>query len=1121
MAAIDHTPTQDRAASALLPGLMCHLKAIARPLAALVAAAHLALALQPLSAIAQDKGQAPAANPIAREQMQRLLTWDAKAREARHQSRHDEGAARRLDALLQQAHEQAGDLLAQQGQPAGQAAMQPAASAPAPKASTTPVFNPGTTPAQLLASLEAIAQATAAAREDLAAARQELLRQGASAPILARHDEAAAAFEQREQAFHGLQQRLARTPPMARSAAAMPHNDLQQLQTLLAQGTAQRPLTPGQPLPWRNPTATRRLPSDSQAQWEQRLHWLQQTDPAQQTPQARQKSQAPQTPQTRPGAIARQDHHTGTTTIAGPQFTTPPPAEEAPTPADLAETDETGLTDAIRAKARELGHNPVAIQNWVRNHIEWVPTWGAIQNADSVLASGRGNAFDIASLTIALLRASRIPARYQLGTIELPAAQAMNWAGGMAQPAAVQQLLGQGGIATHGVQAGGRISHIRLEHIWVSAYVNYAAGRGAVDGGDHLTPPQHPSPDAQLNAWIPLDASYKQYQYAKGMDLAAAVPLDAQSLLDAARKGATVNEAEGWVQNLNQAAIQNQLQQYQARLKTYIDGQNAQATVGDVIGKKIIPERQPATLSGQLPYPVIAESAPISRIPAGLQHRFTYTLSDEAGNPLLSYTEKTSQLIGKRLTLSYPAADQASEDLIASYLPKPHADGSPIQPGELPTSLPGYLIRLKPRISLDGQTVAQGTQALTMGKALTGQGGFTLYSNPMQWDLTNDSSHTAGQATAIGISAGGIHARQLDDLKNRLEQAKTQLQANNVQNLTGEQISGDLLTAVLWSWFAAAQSHNRLSQNQAGIVETPGLSYGLFHAVAQPVYSWGVVRRVEFPGVNMDIGHIRNLTWAKDNDKKKAIAYNRLRGQYMSALEHAVPERFFNDPAQCNLVGTEKPVAGLPNCPQGISAVKALGLAAAQGQKIYTITPEVYAANPNILNTALGAHSVDTRSRVQRALDSGMEVTIHQAPIVESGWKGAGFTSLDPTNGAGGYTIEGGSSGGWLYLAASALQSISGIAISMFFMATLAPIIAPYLAMVGITFIAPAISFWILAITIFITIAISEMASRLDVKNKEFDVYEKIMTIMTFLPSLGSRNGMLWLFVRGIVFMRA
>ena len=299
-----------------------------------------------------------------------------------------------------------------------------------------------------------------------------------------------------------------------------------------------------------------------------------------------------------------------------------------------------------------------------------------------------------------------------------------------------------------------------------------------------------------------------------------------------------------------------------------------------------------------------------------------------------------------------------------------------------------------------------------MGAYLQGQGGFTQLYDPTQWDLTPDASYTAGQATAIGISAGGISAKQLDTLKTRLENTKTQLQANNVQNLTGEQISGDLLTAVIWSWFAAAESHNRLSQNQAQMIENPGLSYGLFHAVANPIYSWGVVRKVTFPGVNMDIGHVRNITWAKDNDDRKWVAYNRLRGQYMSALEHAVPERFFNDPQKCNLQGASNPTAGLPDCPQGISAVKALGIAAQQGQRIYTITQKVYNDNPNIVNTALSAHSYDTQNRVQQSLDAGYEVTIHERPITESGWTGAGYTQIDPATGAGAYTIEGGSNGG-------------------------------------------------------------------------------------------------------------
>lgn len=491
------------------------------------------------------------------------------------------------------------------------------------------------------------------------------------------------------------------------------------------------------------------------------------------------------------------------------------------------------------------------------------------------------------------------------------------------------------------------------------------------------------------------------------------------------------------------------MQQYQAQLQSYINSQNAGATVGDVIGKKIIAERMPSTLSGQLPYTVVTENPATSRIPASLQHQFQYSLMDQWGEQILSYTAKVSQLAGKRITLSYVPADKATEDLIASYLPKPHADGSPIQPSELPTSLPGYLIRLNPQINVDGQVVARSSMGLTMGTDLQGQGGFTQYSNPTQWDLTPDSSHVVGQATAIGISAGGISAKQLEVLKARLESTKSQIQANSAAALAGEQISGDLLTAVIWSWFAAAERHNRLSQSQAGVSETPGLSYGLFHAIAEPIYSWGVVRQVRFPGVNLDIGHIRNLTWAKDNDLSKWVSYNRMRGQYMSALEHAVPERFFSDPAQCNLAGLTTSVAGLPDCAQGISAVKAIGLATSQGQKIYTITPKVYRDNPNLLNIALSSHSMTTRSRVQNALQSGMEVTIHQAPIVESRWKGAGFFSIDPQTGSGAYTIEGGANGGWYSLlgeAGGALLAILGIS-SLLSMAKLIPLItvAPWL----------------------------------------------------------------------------
>ena len=881
--------------------VMRSFKRVVRPVAYMVTTAHLMLALQPLSAIAQEKGQT-GYNPVAQSQMQRLQQWDAKVKEANYQTqKNEQGVASRLNDLIKRASEQTNDLLVQQD----------LASPVKRKSAEVAIYNQKTTPSSLQDTLAAIQDENIAARDDFKKMREELVQRGLSAEILKRHDDAVAQFEQKVQKFDALIARMSNTNNglQSKSIEAVNNSDLQTLKALLDEGAPQKKIKASQDLPWRNPTPTKREPAQTRQEWSQQLGIV----------------------DTQPMKVMK------VTSVGGVQFTVPPSADEAPTDADLAQTDEVVLTDAVKAKALALNKNPVAIQNWVRNNIEWVPTWGAVQNADSVLSSGRGNAFDIASLTIALLRASNIPARYQIGTIEIPADKVMNWVGGVEVPAAAQQLLAQGGIANKGMISSGAISSIRLEHVWVSAYVNYSASKGAVEGGADVTPPQHPNINANANGWLPLDASYKQYQYAKGMDLQKAVPLDAQALLTSAQQGATVNEAEGWVQNLNQAAIQSQMQQYQAKLQNYINSQNSNATVGDVIGKKIIPERLPSTLSGQLPYTVVTENPTTDRIPTSLQHQFRYSLINQWGDEILDYTAKVSQLAGKRITLSYVPPDKATEDLIASYLPKPHADGSPIQPSELPTSLPGYLIRLKPQISVDGQVVAQSSDVLTMGTDLQGQGGFTQYSSPTQWDLTPDASHVVGQATAIGISAGGVSAKPLRELKARL--ASTKAQAHSVTTLTGEQIIGDMLTAVIWSWFIEAENHNLLSQSEGGAVESPGLSYGLFHAEASSVYSWGVVRQVKFPGVNLDIGHIRNLTWTKDNDQKKWISYNLSRGQYMSALEHAVPERFFNDSNQCNIAGMNKTLLSLPDCPQGISAVKAIGLAAAQGQKIYTITP--------------------------------------------------------------------------------------------------------------------------------------------------------------------------------------
>jgi hypothetical protein len=148
---------------------------------------------------------------------------------------------------------------------------------------------------------------------------------------------------------------------------------------------------------------------------------------------------------------------------------------------------------------------------------------------------------------------------------------------------------------------------------------------------------------------------------------------------------------------------------------------------------------------------------------------------------------------------------------------------------------------------------------------------------------------------------------------------------------------------------------------------------------------------------------------AKDYNSATDISYNRQSGMRASAYEHLIPEKLFTDQTQ-------------PNAPQAISAVKALAIAASQGQKIFTITQ----ANQDILLPQINVDP-DVMTEMQNALSIGKEVTVHQSPITQSGWTGTGYIITDPVTGAGAYKISGGANGSYLLGALGGLFASLGI----------------------------------------------------------------------------------------------
>ncbi|MCC7516576.1 MAG: hypothetical protein IT470_04465 [Pseudomonadales bacterium] len=97
------------------------------------------------------------------------------------------------------------------------------------------------------------------------------------------------------------------------------------------------------------------------------------------------------------------------------------------------------------------------------------------------------------------------------------------------------------------------------------------------------------------------------------------------------------------------------------------------------------------------------------------------------------------------------------------------------------------------------------------------------------------------------------------------------------------------------------------------------------------------------------------------------------------------------------------------NPAHGVSAVKAIQLAAQQGQKIFTITQ----ANVETVLAAINL-SADIKDEIRNAAYAGKEITTHERYVSYFGGTTAGYLILDPRTGAGAYMLDSGEDGGVL-----------------------------------------------------------------------------------------------------------
>lgn len=627
-------------------------------------------------------------------------------------------------------------------------------------------------------------------------------------------------------------------------------------------------------------------------------------------------------------------------------------ANDPPTNDDLAQTIDIQFTPAIQALATELG-NPVAIRNWVYNNIKFTPTWGSIQGADLTLLNRVGNAHDIASLTIALLRQQGVPARYVKSVVELPIDRVRNWLGNLDTPGMAVEMMQNGGIPTGMVVSGGSIVAVRFEHVWVEAWLDFIPSRGALN----RVPDQ----------WVPFDVAFKQYEYQTNSNWRQTTfAPKRQQLFDQFVQDVTV-DATGGISGFNFDRVTDTLEGMAEQLASQITAQNP-TLKGDYLypTRSIVP-MDARVFAGTLPFPLRSQTVlRYSTLPDTQRHvvRLAF-FADESSLRFESPTREAiiplAQIGSQRLRVEYEGSSAADRAALQSY-----ADSNA-------ESLPIGSISVTPKLSLGDSVLFTGNS----GRMGTQHFWTAVLRNAHGQELSGEPYRfAAGSTIAFVPNHAGFSAERLER-EHATGPDRAYLPTAEALHLGAE---------IYWAL------HDHLDEQAVLSLEGHVLRMPSFGAFAQPYevrYFFGVPRTGWQPGRVTDVKLVNAAMALKQEGNRKFAALQIGAGGSMA------------EGASWNIL------SGTTYRSIGLSAATLLARAIDEGQRIFQIDE----TNVNVALQQLQLY-VDAENEIRQAAQQGLIIIAHEREISQSGWSGSGYVIYNPFTNGSLQRVEGGFAGG-------------------------------------------------------------------------------------------------------------
>ncbi|RJP66679.1 MAG: hypothetical protein C4535_13035 [Comamonadaceae bacterium] len=665
----------------------------------------------------------------------------------------------------------------------------------------------------------------------------------------------------------------------------------------------------------------------------------------------------------------------------------PTPAEAAScdyTAADLAETPEVPSTNAeVLALAASLDHNPARIYAWVNQNIQFEPYFGSLKGGLSTLWGKAGGATDQASLLIALLRASNIPARYVRGTVRVLDAAPLGaesrgarWVGAKTTAAAARILASNGNPA-----ANSGTDRLGLAHVWVQACLPYGAYRGA-------------GIDASGHRWVPLDPSFKEHRYSPGIVVDGSFDFNYATWLSSRI------DPQGRYR-LPQEQLVDEAQAH-VRSKPPRFGNN---TAEDIPYKSEIDTPRFDVLPIVPPYDVLSYdswsglaggSAETAALPDRHRYRLQVTVRNKSaavpenftGNVLAQKTLNLTQLATGKLTLAFRGLSAADQTAYTSWLNGVNPDNTPTCSGTT---------NVVPVLRLDGieqvRDSGSGSTTLCSGDNVL-QMQVTLAENSVNPVRSSTSYQTIAGANLHALHAYAWHTSDVY-LAKRAEKLLAAVRATANPNASEESrdaTEGEFLALAASRYSRYTADATREAGGVFGESGTSGISLGLTSAQVKINYlfdlPYGISRKgflIDWPG---SISTSTRLDGATGDWRGFKLA-----GFAGSAYESFIWQE----------------MAGL----DAVSTTRGLQFAREQGIEVLQIDDSTqWAAQKSKLTTNTNSTLNYLASQVAQIestyVNQGFKLTIPRSLIEYPGWKGSAFYAerFTPTTGQAGFPIS-------------------------------------------------------------------------------------------------------------------